>query len=62
MDASAIAAVSMQMSMNKVQNSVSVSMMKKAMDMTEVSGDMLLRGLETANPTSPPGQLLNVLA
>ena len=55
-----IAAASISMSMNNVQNQASISVMKKAMDQTEQSAQAMLEAMEAMPAPLPPGRRLDM--
>ena len=57
---SSIAALSMSMAMANVQNSVSVSMMKKTMEASQASMDAITSMLDAMPSPDGRGTLLNV--
>lgn len=61
MDVGAIASASVDMHINQTMNQVSISMLKKTMDMAELENEALIESLNQANPASF-GQLLDTYA
>lgn len=60
MDLATVGAASIGMSLSKVQQSVSVTMLKKVMDTQEASAQMLLEGMAAAAPSF--GHILDTYA
>ena len=61
-----IGAMSMEMSLARVQQSAGISVAKKAMDFQEVAAEGLLKMVETAIPSQVPangiGQIVDIKA
>lgn len=63
MDLAAIGAMSIQMHLAQTQQSVDVSMTKKAMDLQETQASAMIDALEASVPVAPSfGHQLDVLA
>lgn len=55
-----IAALSSQMSMVKVQNGVSIALMKKTMDQQQVNMENMVDMIEAATPAPPSEHMIDI--
>lgn len=62
MDVTAIAAASITMHQSQLQQAVSVTMMRKAMDLQESQAAAMIQSLQQPAAAGVPGQRLDLLA